>query len=215
MSFPTLLSAKTDETQQSHGVRPSSAPSAVASSGQPAGHRSRQSVEMDNVSLPTTPLNQPRPLEVSVDDTVTAEAVDDAVQAGSSSSAVDKLLLDGLGTAKDRLLLLRADLEIERFVADPSATRLRLAPPAFPPALNSYQRLLLHRLSDLWRISRELESSSQAPGSSSRQSGLAQTMSSTAGLNTQASNSAIPGTIVLVKRHDTQVYANSTYATAI
>lgn len=36
-------------------------------------------------------------------------------------------------------------------------TRLPLAPPYFQPALNSYQRLLVHRLADTFGITREVE----------------------------------------------------------
>lgn len=35
--------------------------------------------------------------------------------------------------------------------------RLPLSPPYFPPALNSYQRLLIHRLADTFGITREVD----------------------------------------------------------
>ncbi|KAL7344456.1 hypothetical protein BJY59DRAFT_24569 [Rhodotorula toruloides] len=46
---------------------------------------------------------------------------------------------------------------MERFVANSSVTRLPLAPPHFQPGLNSYQRLLIHRLADMFGITREVE----------------------------------------------------------
>lgn len=36
-------------------------------------------------------------------------------------------------------------------------SRLPFSPPYFPPALNSYQRLLIHRLADTFGITREVE----------------------------------------------------------
>lgn len=36
-------------------------------------------------------------------------------------------------------------------------SRLPLAPPHFQPGLNSYQRLLIHRLADMFGITREVE----------------------------------------------------------
>jgi len=36
--------------------------------------------------------------------------------------------------------------------------RLTMAPPAFPAGLNSYQRMLIHRLADRFGIKREVES---------------------------------------------------------
>jgi hypothetical protein len=38
-----------------------------------------------------------------------------------------------------------------------SMSRLPLSPPYFPPQLNSYQRLLIHRLADTYGIRREVE----------------------------------------------------------
>ena len=38
-------------------------------------------------------------------------------------------------------------------------TRLPLTPPHFPPQLNSYQRLLIHRLADTFGIARQVEPS--------------------------------------------------------
>lgn len=36
-------------------------------------------------------------------------------------------------------------------------SRLPLSPPYFPPQLNSYQRLLIHRLADTFGIRREVQ----------------------------------------------------------
>lgn len=72
-------------------------------------------------------------------------------------SSLDPVLLAALSHHRDRFLLLRAEVELERFLANPSMTRLPLAPPYFQPALNSYQRLLVHRLADTFGITREVE----------------------------------------------------------
>ncbi|GAA5927884.1 hypothetical protein JCM10213_000917 [Rhodosporidiobolus nylandii] len=76
---------------------------------------------------------------------------------GEEGSSLDPVLLQALNHPRDRFLLLRAEVEMERFVATPSATRLPLAPPHFQPGLNSYQRLLIHRLADIFGITREVE----------------------------------------------------------
>ncbi|KAK4047833.1 hypothetical protein OIV83_005176 [Microbotryomycetes sp. JL201] len=80
-------------------------------------------------------------------------------QAGKTRSPpkLDQVLLTALGHTRDRIFLLRAETEMERFVASHAATRLPLSPPYFPPNLNSYQRLLLHRLADVFGIIREVE----------------------------------------------------------
>ncbi|GAA5957281.1 hypothetical protein JCM3765_000411 [Sporobolomyces pararoseus] len=72
-------------------------------------------------------------------------------------SSLDPVLFAALSHQRDRFLLLRAEVELERFLASPSMTRLPLAPPYFQPALNSYQRLLVHRLADTFGITREVE----------------------------------------------------------
>lgn len=102
----------------------------------------------------------------------------DELDAGDDEQPpLDKVLRDGLQNPRDRLLLLRAEVEMERFVANSSCvsppcslvhysnadtqalsvTRLPLAPPHFQPGLNSYQRLLIHRLADMFGITREVE----------------------------------------------------------
>ena len=93
----------------------------------------------------------------------------------SAAAPLDQTVLNALSNARDRFLLLRAEAEMERFLADPtsvlplpsspalpltrsgSMTRLPLTPPYFPPQLNSYQRLLIHRLADTFGIAREVE----------------------------------------------------------
>ncbi|KAK4702120.1 hypothetical protein P7C70_g4105, partial [Phenoliferia sp. Uapishka_3] len=84
--------------------------------------------------------------------------------ATEESPALDHVLLGALSNAKDRLLLLRAEMEMERFVSEPERTRLPLSPPHFAPGLNSYQRLLIHRLADTFGITREVEPSMRVPG---------------------------------------------------
>ncbi|GAA5895055.1 uncharacterized protein JCM6883_002303 [Sporobolomyces salmoneus] len=84
------------------------------------------------------------------------EAGEPTTESGESSE-LDPVLLAALNHHRDRFLLLRAEVELERFLANPSMTRLPLAPPYFQPALNSYQRLLVHRLADTFGITREVE----------------------------------------------------------
>lgn len=113
---------------------------------------------------------------------------------------VDPTILTALSNPRDRFLLLRAEVEIERFLSDPrsvfsflefaryadclfSITRLPLSPPYFPPLLNSYQRLLIHRLADSYGIKREVE-----PGNLSW-----------SGPPNGVSGSITPGVVVLVK----------------
>ncbi|GAA6048036.1 hypothetical protein JCM3770_000159 [Rhodotorula araucariae] len=75
---------------------------------------------------------------------------------------LDPVLHAALNHPRDRLLLLRAEVEMERFVSSTSLSRLPLAPPHFQPGLNSYQRLLIHRLADMFGIIREVEAAPAA-----------------------------------------------------
>ncbi|GAA5864720.1 hypothetical protein JCM3774_006053 [Rhodotorula dairenensis] len=70
---------------------------------------------------------------------------------------LDPVLHGALNHPRDRFLLLRAEVELERFILNQTMTRLPLAPPHFQPGLNSYQRLLIHRLADMFGITREVE----------------------------------------------------------
>lgn len=71
--------------------------------------------------------------------------------------------------------------------------RLPMSPPHFPPALNSYQRLLVHRLADTFGIKREVE---------------AITPSAWAAVVPAASAMNVPtGIVVLVKGDAAKVYA--------
>ncbi|GAA5900433.1 hypothetical protein JCM6882_001245 [Rhodosporidiobolus microsporus] len=87
-------------------------------------------------------------------------AEENGEKAGDEPPALDPVVLAALSHPRDRFLLLRAEVELERFVSSTSSTRLPLAPPHFPPALNSYQRLLVHRLADTFGITREVEAAS-------------------------------------------------------
>lgn len=84
-----------------------------------------------------------------------------------------------------------------------SETHLRVAPPAFPPSLNSYQRLLIHRLADMWNLTRELETSS-SPQTTQQQP---QTLQRGAQGQAAIKGSEISGIIVLVKNERTQQWA--------
>lgn len=100
----------------------------------------------------------------------------------AAAPALDPVLHGALNHPRDRFLLLRAEVELERFILNQTCvlsnilvtcgdgkrkltpcnpvcrmTRLPLAPPHFQPGLNSYQRLLIHRLADMFGITREVE----------------------------------------------------------
>lgn len=75
-----------------------------------------------------------------------------------SPSDFDELLLQALKNPRDRQLLFRADAVIESFVEDVASLRLRLEPPVIP-ILNSFQRMLVHKLADTYGISRTIEQS--------------------------------------------------------
>ncbi|SGY39599.1 BQ5605_C003g02244 [Microbotryum silenes-dioicae] len=91
--------------------------------------------------------------------TITAEDADPTSDEGAP--LLDHVLLSALQYPRDRILLLRAEVEMERFVSHPSASRLPLSPPHFQPNLNSYQRLLIHRLADIFGITRQVEAAPQ------------------------------------------------------
>ena len=109
----------------------------------------------------------------------------DPAAAAAAAPALDPVLYGALNHPRDRFLLLRAEVELERFILNQACvlseqsscrarrdgkreltcrndpvhrmTRLPLAPPHFQPGLNSYQRLLIHRLADMFGITREVE----------------------------------------------------------
>lgn len=113
------------------------------------------------------------PVEVLIESTTSASVAPESIQ-------LNHAIASALLHPRDRILLLRAELELELFVADPSyvsfilslssfflfanlqsqfyrRTRLPLSPPHFTPSLNSYQRLLIHKLADTFGITREVE----------------------------------------------------------
>lgn len=59
---------------------------------------------------------------------------------------VDAFLLSVLRTPKDRAFLLKSDADLEQFILDPSRTRIE-----YPP-MNSYQRLIVHRLAQYFGL---------------------------------------------------------------
>lgn len=102
-------------------------------------------------------------------------------------------------------MLMKADLEMERFLNDPrcvaavspihreaecthSQIRLPIQPPFFAPA-NTFQRLLIHRLADSFGLTRILDASTP----------LSPTM--TSGLPSQG----MTGTLILVKTPQSRV----------
>ena len=100
-------------------------------------------------------------------------------------------------------------------------TRLPLSPPYFAPALNSYQRLLIHRLADLFGIKREVEPLPPVP-SSPESSAISSSVAELASPAQPSTPQPRPGTegftrsvVVLVKTEHTRKYVFSTPSTLI
>ncbi|CAG8573128.1 1769_t:CDS:2, partial [Scutellospora calospora] len=72
------------------------------------------------------------------------------------NTGLDGFLLAALKNPKDRLFLLKLDREMERFINDKNHTRLE-----FPP-MNSYQRLIVHRVAQYFKLSHVVDSSGKA-----------------------------------------------------
>ncbi|KAI8049560.1 single-stranded nucleic acid binding R3H [Syncephalis plumigaleata] len=64
---------------------------------------------------------------------------------------MDAFLLTALNNPRDRIFLLKLDKDMEQFILDTSRTRLE-----FPP-LNSYQRLIIHKVAAYFNISHSVE----------------------------------------------------------
>ncbi|CAG8541257.1 10788_t:CDS:2, partial [Diversispora eburnea] len=71
------------------------------------------------------------------------------------NTGLDGFLLAALKNPKDRLFLLKLDREMERFIND-NHTRLE-----FPP-MNSYQRLIVHRVAQYFKLSHVVDNSGKA-----------------------------------------------------
>lgn len=78
-------------------------------------------------------------------DDVAVKSSPQPAQAGPNDG-IDELLLRALQNPRDRSLMLRLDAELERFMNDKTASRLE-----FPP-MSSYQRLIVHRVADYFRL---------------------------------------------------------------
>ncbi|SCV67216.1 BQ2448_5862 [Microbotryum intermedium] len=138
-------------------------------------------------SDPAPSLAPPRDLVSRTrEPTITAEGP--SPSPGEDVPVLDHVLLSALQNPRDRILLLRAEVEMERFVSHPSAIRLPLSPPHFQPNLNSYQRLLIHRLADIFGITREVEAAPQQ--------------------NWVPPGAPVPGIVVLVKGPATKLPAS-------
>ncbi|GAA5832292.1 hypothetical protein JCM3766R1_002367 [Sporobolomyces carnicolor] len=152
---PTQQSPDLLTTPRTESSRQLSSPPLLPHLPTPTSHDSRNSVKF-------TLLKKDGPREAiasdvsKTEDRETDERASDA-SPESDTPSLDPVLLAALKHHRDRFLLLRAEVELERFLANPSMTRLPLAPPYFQPALNSYQRLLVHRLADTFGITREVE----------------------------------------------------------
>ncbi|CAG8707580.1 20434_t:CDS:2 [Gigaspora margarita] len=72
------------------------------------------------------------------------------------NTGLDGFLLAALKNPKDRLFLLKLDREMERFINEKNHTRLE-----FPP-MNSYQRLIVHRVAQYFKLSHVVDSSGKA-----------------------------------------------------
>ncbi|CAG8630750.1 3222_t:CDS:2, partial [Acaulospora morrowiae] len=72
------------------------------------------------------------------------------------NTGLDGFLLAALKNPKDRLFLLKLDREMERFINDKNHTRLE-----FPP-MNSYQRLIVHRVAQYFKLSHVVDNSGKA-----------------------------------------------------
>ncbi|GAA6007948.1 hypothetical protein JCM11491_006552 [Sporobolomyces phaffii] len=159
-------------TPRTDSSRPLSSPPQVAQIPSPAALDSRNTVKFsvlarDTASAPedetSTAKKEDRPASLQgrlqglsiKDGEPSADTKDE--EAESNGLALDPVLFAALNHPRDRFLLLRAEVELERFLANTNMTRLPLAPPYFQPALNSYQRLLVHRLADTFGITREVE----------------------------------------------------------
>ncbi|CAO1628973.1 unnamed protein product [Parajaminaea phylloscopi] len=64
---------------------------------------------------------------------------------------LDETLMDALRSSRDRLFLIRQETDMSDFVADDSRSEHTL------PLMNSYQRLLVHRCADFFRLRREVD----------------------------------------------------------
>ncbi|GAA95617.1 glycosyltransferase family 39 protein [Mixia osmundae IAM 14324] len=164
------------------------------------------------VALVRTPNSDPEPLKTSTAPRVPASSktrdADEALGAsgggGSTerayvpSESFDKSLIDALRVPKDRMFLLRIDLEIERFFTQKDSQTLALTAPVFP-ILNAYQRLLVHRLADTWNIKREV----QAEASNAATGSMSPVGIRNPAMLVQPSSSTAHSTITLVKTEDT------------
>ncbi|CAB4379057.1 unnamed protein product [Rhizophagus irregularis] len=72
------------------------------------------------------------------------------------NTGLDGFLLAALKNQKDRLFLLKLDQEMERFIKEKNRTRLE-----FPP-MNSYQRLIVHRVAQYFKLSHVVDTSGKA-----------------------------------------------------
>nr|CAG8562628.1 6268_t:CDS:2 [Entrophospora candida] len=72
------------------------------------------------------------------------------------ATGLDGFLLAALRSPKDRMFLLKLDQEMERFIDDESRSRLE-----FPP-MNSYQRLIIHRVAQYFKLSHVVDASGKA-----------------------------------------------------
>ncbi|CAO1614691.1 unnamed protein product [Jaminaea pallidilutea] len=76
--------------------------------------------------------------------------------ASTSSEELDETLQEALRSSRDRVFLLRQEQEMLDFVADTARSEMEL------PLMNSYQRLLVHRCADHFRLARDVDADTKA-----------------------------------------------------
>lgn len=108
-------------------VRPATASEPASESRPPSSTTSNRSTSSS--PAPSTPAESLLPSNISLGGlSVDDDDEDDDPVAHGSAPPLDDALVLALGLPKDRLLLLRAELEMERFVADAA-----YVPPSRPP----------------------------------------------------------------------------------
>ncbi|ORX89478.1 hypothetical protein K493DRAFT_233332 [Basidiobolus meristosporus CBS 931.73] len=109
---------------------------------------------------PIVPAAEPDPIEAQPTEESSSVELEEDNELDEnevpSNNELDGFLLAALKSPKDRLLLLKLDQEMERFINDPSRNRLEF------PQMNAYQRLIVHRVAQYFKLSHVVDSSKKA-----------------------------------------------------